>query len=172
MRGAPMPAEPMVLGVFADVSKAAAAVRSLRLAAYRDVRAAMPAPFPELVEALGQPNSPLGVATFIGAITGVIAGFGLCIWTSLDWPITVGGKPIVALPAYVVIGFEVSVLISALVTVTALLILTTLARRKGQLPAKEGTFTQDKIGIYVSGEPANAVRLLREGGAEEVRRVD
>ena len=167
-----MPAEPMVLGVFADVSKAAAAVRALRLAAYRDVRAAMPAPFPELVEALGRSKSPLGIATFIGAVTGVVAGFGLCIWTSLDWPLTVGGKPIVALPSYVVIGFEVSVLVSALVTVTALVILTTLARRSGQLPAGAGEFTHDRIGVYVSGEPSNAERLLRAGGAEEVRRVD
>ncbi len=167
-----MAGEVKMLGVFAEPSNAAKAISALKAAACTDIRAAMPAPFPEIVAALGLPKSSLGRATFLGAITGVTAGFALCIWTALSWPLITGGKPVAALPPYVVIAFELSVLVGAIVTLTVMMVSTFLGRRRRSVPREGGKFLGDRVGVYVYGEPWVAEKLLRDNGAEEVRRVD
>ena len=54
--------------------------------------------------------SPVRLFTLIGGLTGCAAGFGMTIWMSHDWPLVVGGKPIGAIPPYVVIAFELTIL--------------------------------------------------------------
>src|SRR5512142_2539454 len=107
-----MPAR--VLGVFQDPGAAAGAIRALRSAGCDDVHAAMPAPFPEVVAALGRERSRLGAITWTGALVGLACGIALPVTTALAWPLVVGGKPIVSVPAFVVIFFEVTVLIGSL----------------------------------------------------------
>jgi hypothetical protein len=166
-----MPREAGVLGVFSDPSRAAAAVRELREREFADVRAAAPAPFPALVAALGRRRSRLDGVTLTAAALGVIGGFALCIGTSLAWPLVTGGKPIVSIPPFVVIAFEVSVLVGATVNLVALAVLAMRARRRRAMPRDE-RFTADRIGVFVAGGDAGlAEAILRRGGAEEVRRV-
>ena len=104
-----MPRDDGVLAVFADVSRAAAAVRALR-GEGMEVRASSPAYFPELAESLGRPTSLLGFATLTGAVAGGALGLLLAVGTSWSWPIMVGGMPIVSLPAFLVIVFVFSVI--------------------------------------------------------------
>jgi ActD protein len=159
-----------VLGVFADPAQAAQAVAALRAAGHDDVRAAMPAPFPELVEALSQPPSPLDRVTLSGALAGVGCGFALCIGTALSWPLVTGGKAIVSIPPYVIIAFELSVLIGALVNLATLAILGGRGRRRRGVP-DDLRFSHDRIGVFVVGGSDAAEKLLTAHGAEEVRRV-
>jgi len=46
-------------------------------------------------------------ARLVGGLTGCSAGFALTTWMSYDWPLLVGGKPIAALPPYVVKGLKI-----------------------------------------------------------------
>jgi molybdopterin-containing oxidoreductase family membrane subunit len=162
-----MPADPGVVGTFATPADAARAVRALLDAGVRDVRAAMPTPFPELVVALGRPRSRLGLATFPGAIAGLLAGVALTVGTSVAWPLVTGGKPIVSIPPFVIVIFEVTVLIGSLTNLVAVIVGSTRGRR---FPAIART-TGDRIGVFAAGEGERAERILRERGAEEVRRV-
>ncbi len=162
-----MPADPGVVGTFAAAADAAGAIRALRDAGVRDVRAAMPTPFPEVVEALGRRRSRLGLATFPGAIAGLLAGVGLTVGTSVAWPLVTGGKPIVSVPPFIVVIFEVTVLIGSLTNLVAVIVGATRGRG---FPAIART-TGDRIGVFAAGEPERAERILRERGAEEVRRV-
>jgi hypothetical protein len=160
-----------VLGIFADRAEAARVIRALREAGHRDVRAAMPAQFPEILEALGRPPSRLGIATMTGAAIGVAVGLALCIATSVSWPLITGGKPIVSMPPFVVISFELSVLVGALVNLASVVLLAGLGRRRRSVP-RDPRFTTDRIGVFaVGGDPVVAERVLRSGGAEEVRHV-
>jgi cytochrome bd-type quinol oxidase subunit 1 len=166
-----MPSETGVLGVFADPAGAACAVRALRTAGHDDVRAEAPAPYPELIEALGRPRSRLDGVVLGAAAIGTLAGFALCIGTSIAWPLLTGGKPIASVPPFVIIAFELSVLVGALVNLTALLVLAARARRRRRVPHDE-RFTADRVGVFVAGgDAARAEAILREAGAEEVRRV-
>ncbi len=166
-----MPAEPGVLASFAEPSAAARAVRALKAAGFADVRAAMPAPFPEVVAAIGKSRSRIDFVTFPGALLGLLCGIGLTVGTSVAWPLVTGGQPIVSVPPFVIVIFEVTVLIGSLTNLLAVSVGSWHGGRARVFPAHQ-KFNADRIGVYaVGGEAALAERLLRESGAEEVGRV-
>lgn len=161
-----------MLGVFTAPQEAAVAIRALRKAGYLDIRTAMPAPFPEVMTALGK-RSRLGWLTGGGALFGCAAGFAMTIYTSLDWPLMTGGKPIVSVPPFVIIAFELSVLIGAAITLAAMLYLGALGRVRGDVPDPEHRFSNDRLGIFVvGGGRKEAEQILKKAGAEEVQLVD
>lgn len=166
-----MQPEPGVLAVFAEPSQAAAAVHALRDRGFRDVRAMMPAPFPEVMAALGEPTSRVGGGVLVGTLVGLVGGLALCIFTSLAWPLVTGGKPIVSLPAFAVIGFEAAVLVGGTLTHAMLAYTTVTGRWRRRMPVTDPRFTADRIGIFVAGDAADLEPLLRTTQAEEVRRV-
>jgi hypothetical protein len=160
-----------VLAVFKTPAEAAEGVRAARQAGATDVRASMPAPYPEVVEALGKPRSALGRVTFFAAMAGVTAGFAMTIGLSAAWPIVTGGKGITTPTPFVFVSFEVCVLVGALSTLAALLVSTIRARKLGP-PIDDPRFSADRVGIYVGGGDLGANEsILRGAGAEEVRRV-
>ncbi|MHB8418480.1 MAG: quinol:electron acceptor oxidoreductase subunit ActD [Myxococcales bacterium] len=165
-------AERGVLGFFGEPERAARAIRALRAAGLTDVRAAMPAPFPEVLAALGRPRSRVGIGVFAGTAAGVVVGYALCAATSSAWPLVTGGKPILSWPAFTVIAFEVAVLIGGLTTHAILAYDTATGRSRHRVPLRAPGFSQDRIGIFVVGTAALAEQLLRTEGAEGVERVE
>jgi hypothetical protein len=156
-----------VLAVFADVGQAARAIRALR-AEGLEVRASMPAPFPEVTAVLGRPKSALGLSTLGGAVVGGGLGLLLAAWTSRSLPIVTGGMEIVSLPAYLVIVFELAVLVGALANFVGLLSTMAAGRRTRPVP-DDPRFSYDRIGLFVPGGAGKARELFAAAGAEEVR---
>jgi hypothetical protein len=157
-----------LLAMFTDPARAAQAVGELRKRGAKDLRVSMPAAFPEILEALGRPKSKLGSVTLSAAATGTLGGFALCIATSLAWPLVTGGKPIVSMPPYVIVAFELAVLVGAVVNLLALTVLAWRGRRQRALPG-DLPFSVDRIGVFV--RDLGLEQLLRDQGAVEVRRV-
>jgi hypothetical protein len=80
-----------------------------------------PYPVHGLDSAMGLKRSWLPWITFGAGLSGTISALALEIWTSaIDWPINVGGKPMISLPAFIPITFELTVLFGGLATVGAL----------------------------------------------------
>jgi hypothetical protein len=159
-----------VLGSFVHVDAAADAIRALRAQGHRDLVVYSASPNHEIEEALDQGVSPVRLFTLIGGLTGCAAGFGMTIWMSYDWPVLVGGKPIASIPPYVVIGFELTILLGALSTVTAVALLSLLQGKRGI--AYDPRFSDDQIGIFVpagSDQVGPTEELLKAAGAVEVR---
>ncbi len=156
-----------VVGTFGAAPDAARAIRALREAGVA-VSAAMPAPFPEVVEALGRPRSRLGLATFPGAIAGLLLGIALTVLTSLAWPLVTGGKPIVSIPPFVIVIFEMTVLVGALTNLVAVVV----GGVRGRAFPPAARVALDRIAVFAADGGDAAERILRDGGAEEVRRVD
>lgn len=162
------------LGVFREVDTAVRAIERLRAAGMEDLETYSPLPQHDLEHALHRPQSPVRVFTLVGALTGTATGFALAIWTSLDWPLITGGKPIVSLPAFVVIGFEVTILFGALATVLGLIINARLGA-PGKGVAYDPSFSAGHFGVLVdapAGQGAEARRILEEAGAAEVQAWD
>lgn len=85
---------------------------------------------------VAQGISPTKIALVCLALglTGAIAKLGFQIWTSAwDWPVNVGGKPLISLPAFVPVTFEVTVLFAGVGTVLAFFLRSKL--RPGKKPA-------------------------------------
>ncbi len=162
---------PGLLASFVHVDAAADAIRALRARGHRNMVVYSAAPNHEIEEALDHSVSPVRLFTLIGGLTGCAAGFGMTLWMSYDWPVLVGGKPIMSIPPYVVIAFELTILLGALSTVAAVALFSVLMGKRGV--AYDARFSDDQIGIFVpaTGDQAGAVeQMLRSAGAVEVRR--
>jgi ActD protein len=162
---------PGVLASFVQVDAAVDAIRALRARGHRNLVVYSAAPNHEIEEALDQSVSAVRLFTLIGGLTGCAAGFGMTIWMSLDWPLLVGGKTIASIPPYVVIAFELTILLGALSTVAGLVLFSAIMGRRGI--AYDPRYSDDRIGIFVPGpgDQQGAVeQLLRSAGAVEVRR--
>ena len=167
------PPTPGVLGVFGHVDAVVDAIGQLRKAGHTDFTVYSPIPRHEIEDALGQPVSPVRMFTLIGGIAGCSIGAWLSLWMSGDWPLVVGGKPILSIPPYVVIMFEMTILFGALTTILGILLNSLFAARRLGTIQYDPRFTNDKFGIFVpagSDKAAGVETLLRGAGADEVRR--
>ena len=162
-----------ILGIFAHVDTTVKAIRDLRAQGIRDFTVYSPVPVEEIEAAVeeGRPVSPVRLFTLIGGLTGTLTGFALTIWSSLKWGLVTGAKPIVSIPPFVIIAFELTILLGGLSSLLAILVL-------GKLPSLRRSttydprFSVDRFGITVTcpAERAEAARrCLWEAGAEEVR---
>jgi Protein of unknown function (DUF3341) len=160
-----------VLGVFAHLDTTTDAIRRLRAAGYEQLTVYSPTLRHEIEEALESRESPVRIFTLVGTFTGTAAGAALAIWTSLHWPLIVGGKEIVSLPAFSVIMFEVTILLGALSTVAGLFINARLPRIGRPEALYHPSFSAGHFGVFahVPRERYDAVRsILTESGSEEV----
>lgn len=130
-----------------------------------------PTSYHELEHAAGFGASPVRFFTLIGALTGMVGGFALCLILDWDWPMVVGGKTsgIYSLPAYVVIGFECTILLGAICTIVGMLWLGRIPNPKRRV--LDVRTTDDKFAIFVPNvdEGSEQARLLKDLGAEEIR---
>jgi len=162
-----------ILGVFAHVDTTVRAIRELRAQGFTDFTVYSPVPVEEIEAVLeeNRPVSPVRLFTLIGGLTGIITGFGLTIWSALKWGLVTGGKPVVSIPPFVIIGFELGILLGGLSTLLAILVLGKLPALR-RSPTYDPRFTVDRFGIAVTCGPERAPaagRCLSQAGAEEVR---
>lgn len=100
---------------FADPEQLLRAVAHLRAAGHRVLDTYTPFPVHGMDEALGQRPSRLPRACLAFAILGLALAAGLQIWTSaIDYPLIMGGKPLLAIPAFIPVAFELTVLLAGL----------------------------------------------------------
>jgi hypothetical protein len=159
-----------VLGVFAHLDTASDAIRRLRGEGYR-LTVYSPTPRHELEEALESPESAVRIFTLMGTFTGAGAGAALAIWASLQWPLIVGGKEIVSLPAFSVIIFEVAILLGALSTVAGLFLTGRLPRIGRTEALYHPSFSAGRFGVFahVGSDRFDDVRsIMTDSGSEEV----
>jgi len=85
--------------------------------------------------------TPSIVRTFalIGALTGAATGYLFTSLTAIDWRLPVGGKPIVGIPAYTVIAFELMVLFGGLSSFLGFLV-------ASRMPAVRTVISDDEFG--------------------------
>lgn len=103
-----------VVGVFDEEGNLFNAVRKVRKSGYRLHDVYTPFPLHGLDREMGLRDTSIHTAGFIYGVTGLALAFGFMTWIfTKDWPLNIGGKPHFALPAWVPIMFEFTVLLSA-----------------------------------------------------------
>jgi len=163
-----------VLAVFEHLDSTVDAVKELRSGGFQDIRTYAPYPDHHIEKALGYGPSPVRVFTLVGALTGTATGFAFTTWSSMDWPLVTGGKPIVSIPAYVVIAFELTILFGALATVIGLFINAKLPSTRPMV-IYDPEFSSGRYGVYVpaAGEDLGRARDILDGhGPAEIREAD
>lgn len=90
------------------------AVRKVRRSGYKLHDVYTPFAVHGLDQELGHKETDLHIAGFIYALCGTCTAVGFISWIyTSDWPINYGGKPHFALPAWIPITFELTVLFAA-----------------------------------------------------------
>lgn len=159
-----------VVGTFRHLDSLLRAIKGLREAGYQNLQSLSPVPHHAIDEALDKPSSPVRVFTLIGALLGATTGFVLTIATSLHYPLVTGGKPIVSIPPFLIIVFELTILFGGLLTLAGML----LNARLPQMhigAAYRPRFSEDRFGLWVGcggNQHQEVSQLLERSGAEEV----
>ncbi len=142
------------------------AIENLKKAGIDDIKAYAPYPEHHIEHALGYGQSPVRVWTLVGALTGTSTAFAFTSWTSVEWPLVVGGKPIISIPAFIPIVFEMSVLFGALATVIGLFVLSKLPNVKPAV-VYDPEFTAGRYGVYVEADGSRLEEARKIMNAEE-----
>jgi len=163
-----MDPERFVLGLFSDDVRAGSAIRALRSSAFTLQRVQGPFPSRHIAAALALKKSPVGYFTLAGGIFGFLFGFGLAIFTAVQWNLMVGGKPIVAWVTFLIVAFEFTILFAVFGNVIGML---TQARlpRTGMPAAYDPRSTGTHFGVLASCRAAELEGLadfFRQRGAE------
>lgn len=124
-------AERGLYGLVAEFDRAEAlleAVRRTRQAGFRRFEAYSPFPIEGLSEAVGFKENWVPLATLLGGIAGALIGYFMQVYTNLDFPIDIEGRPTIAPPAFALITFELTVLGAVVTSVVVMLLLNGLPR--------------------------------------------
>ena len=166
-----MAAQVTVLGVFDHGRQAALGARAIVDGGLGEVVAYSPVPDHTLDQALNVTVSPVRLFVLIGGLLGCATGFLFPIYTVLDWPMITGGKPLISIPPFVVIAFELTILFGAVSGMVGFLLMARLPRLTGK-PLPDKRFSNDMTGIQGICAPkeAAAVRAcLERAGAREIK---
>lgn len=159
----------VVVGIFTYLDDTLNAIEKAK-ASGNEYEVYAPTYIHELEHAVDTARSPIAILTLLGGLFGLCGGFALAILCGLDWPLRVSAKEIVAIPSYVVIGYECTILFGAIFTLKGIFLLCRLPdiiRR----PGYDKRFSYDKFGVVIGCDEPNELEvkeLLASSGADEV----
>ena len=157
----PRPAR-AILALYDDPDRLLNAAALAKEHGFQGMDAYTPYPVHGLSEALGIRKSWIPYVTLVMGLSGAALGLTFEIWTqAFDWPINVGGKPMISLPAFIPVTFECGVLLGGTMTLAALLVACRLPDLK--TPILDRNLTNDRFGLYIpeSGPDWNEQRILK-----------
>jgi hypothetical protein len=109
---------------FEDVEPLVAAARKVRDAGYRRVDAYTPFPIEGLAEILAKVDVKVPFTMLAGGFIGFLGGFGFLVWaTAIDYPLNIGGRPLVAWPSFIPISYELTILTACILGIAAMIFL-------------------------------------------------
>jgi len=161
---------PTLVSVYDLPSDVATVVRKLKARGFENLTTYSPAPFEEIELAEDPKPSAVRVFTLVGGLVGVVTGFGIQIWMSLDWSIKIVGNPFASIPPMWIIGFELTIIFAGLLTLVGLLIFGGLYPRKLD-EHYSPRFSAEEFGVVVHCEDrdiAEVEALMRGHNAKEV----
>lgn len=155
-----------------------AATQSAYDAGYRKMEAYSPFPIEEL-SAIQKFETKIQYLVLGGGITGLIAGFGMQYYASvISYPLLVGGRPFNSFPSFIVVIFELTILLSAFAAVFGMLGLNGLPQpyhpvfdapgfdRASQdrfflcIEAKDSRFDPEKTRVFLEGLAPESVSAV------------
>ena len=139
--------------VFDEAEVTVEAVRRLRREGFDVADVHSPFPLHGVDQALGLRPTYIALATLLGGLAGGLGKLGFAAWVhTVDWPMNIGGKSSLALPALIPVTFELTVLLAAFGTLGALFVRRRLYPRLVAAPAPQQPHprvTDDRFAVLV-----------------------
>ncbi len=162
-----------ILASFDYLDSAVETIERLRAEGFEEITAFAPFPEHNIEHALGYGTSPVRLFTLVGGLTGAATGFAFTTFTSMDWPLVTGGKPIVSIPAYTVIAFELTILFGVLATVIGVFWNMRVPELKSEV-VYDPELSAGRFGVYVttSDDRLTTVRDIMESNEPALMEED
>jgi hypothetical protein len=155
-----------------------AAAKKAREAGYRRLDAFTPFPVEGLARILRLPRPRISWVGLIGGFVGGAFALLMQCYVSYDFPLNVGGRPLYALSAFAVVMFELTILLSALSMIVAMLWQNGLPRLNYPLfnAARFNRASKDRFFLCIGADDREfdedrTSGFLRQLGASSVERV-
>jgi len=120
-----MPVKEGTYGLIAEFNTPGELVHATEMAhraGYRRMECYTPYPVEEAAEALRFHKTRVPMMCLAGAIMGLITGYGLEVWiNTLAYPLNIAGRPLFSWPAFVIPGYEWTILFAGLSTAFGML---------------------------------------------------
>ena len=118
-----------LMAEFETPGQLVAAARKAREAGFRRFDAYSPMPLHELDDAMDLHDNRVSLCTLIAGIVGACAGFGLASWVeAVALPLNIGGRPLISVPMYIPVTFELTILFGGLTAAISMIVLNGLPR--------------------------------------------
>jgi len=162
-----------VLGIYDDEDVLLHAIETIRATGTKIYEVFSPYPIHGIDDVLGIKRSRLPIVAFFGGLTGMSFALWMQIWMlGFDWPMIIGGKPHIALPSFIPVTFELTVLFAAFSMVIVFFIVTNL-KPSMRVNVFDKRSTDDKFVMAIEVKEGvtdlSALnKLLRSNGAVEV----
>ena len=140
------------LAEFSDPSALMKAAEYFAENKYTNFDTFSPFPIHGMDQAMGLSDSKLGWITLVGGAVGLIGGFMLQVFISLDYKLIISGKPYVSYPAFIPVTFEIMVLLSAFATVFGMFALNKLPQHSHPLLKSENFSKVTDDGFFLAIE--------------------
>ncbi|MFP6814964.1 MAG: DUF3341 domain-containing protein [Pseudomonadales bacterium] len=161
----------IALGLFGEPDSALAAAGTLKGAGFANLELMSPVPIEGIEAVLGKKESVIKRFTLFGGIIGALSGFSLAAGTAVLYLHPAGGRPIITIPPYLIITYELLILFGILFTVVGFFISARLPVFRDRVYVPETGV--DKFAVSVACDDAEhfkrAQTILQEAGAEQVR---
>lgn len=90
-------------------------VRAARREGFRKIDAYSPFPVEGIAEDMGLKRSPIPAIVLAGGLAGLVTGALMQYYSAVyDYPLNIGGRPLNSWPSFVMIAFELTVLVGGL----------------------------------------------------------
>jgi len=155
-------------GAFASRDATVQAIERLKTAGLAVRNVLMPVPDEEILEAFRPPRTRVGLFTLAGGIFGVVLGFGGASWAHEIYRLIVGGKPVISVPPFIIVAFEMLILFGGLATLAGVILLAGLPHFR-QGPQFDPRVSEDHYVVIVEApddQTALARDILTASGAE------
>lgn len=162
-----------ILGIYDDEDVLVHAVSQVRGKGIKIQDVYSPFPVHGLDDVLGYKRSKLPIAAFFFGLLGTSLALIMQIgMMTIDWPMIIGGKDYMAIPAFVPVAFELTVLFSALGMVAVFMVISDL-KPYGKAKIYDLRSTDDKhvmaVDLANNNLSVEEIRLILSGsGASEV----
>ena len=163
-----------VVGAFSYEDDFLAAAKQLKASGFDNISLLSPLPLEEAQEVLGLGKSKVRRFSLAGAIIGALSGFAMAVSTALVFILPTGGRPVITFPPYLVITYEMTILMGVLFTLLGFHVVSGLPawRDKPYLPSAN----VDRFVVVVEGaigdDAVKAEAIIRQAGADDIRQLE
>jgi hypothetical protein len=150
------------------------AASKLKEAGFNKLALMSPIPLHAAEKVLGLGKSPVRRFSLIGAIIGGLSGFALATACALVFILPTGGRAIIAFPPFLVITYEMTILIGVLSTLLGFHIVSGLPAWYDKPYRVESNIDRFSlvVGFGPEDDPSVAEKIIRAAGAEEITEVE